>query len=266
MAEQDWAGKTTGGTPDGSPTLNLRAVTQQGGQSAASPCLGKCSDGGSWWIKPPVGGMTRALAAEWVVGRLGRLIGAPVCEVALVEIPQALLPCEFAPGKPLVAGTGCASRDIGGTPTEIRTALQHREDDDNRRRHAGVFAIVDWFYGHDLQWLVDTSDDWRLHSHDHGWYLPPNGQDWTVTELRATVGTPVHTLGDSAGLDATELDRLADAIDAVDDAVIVDVLRAIPTDWGIPPVDLDCLGWYLAERRSAVASRLRSIGQKGATA
>ena len=150
MAEQDWTGKTAGGAQS-PPSLILQAIIrQQARPSAASPFLGKCSDGATWWIKPPVAGMTKALVAEWVVGRMGRLIGAPVCEVALVDIPNALLPCEFAPGRSLVAGTGCASRDLAGTPTEIRTTLQHREDDDNGRRHAGVFAIVDWFYGSDF--------------------------------------------------------------------------------------------------------------------
>ncbi|MBB3750822.1 hypothetical protein FHT44_003317 [Mycolicibacterium sp. BK634] len=204
--------------------------------------------------------------AEWVVASLGSAIGAPVCETALVEIPDALLPCEFAPGCALVAGVGCASRDLGGTPLEIRDNLDHRSDDDNRRRHAGVFALVDWFYGDDLQWLLDTSDDWTIHSHDHGWYLPPAGPTWTPAGLRSTVGTPGQTIGDSAGLDLAELDRLANAIEAVSDAVIVDVLAAVPEGWGIPTDDLDCIGWYLAERRSAVASRLRSINDKEASA
>jgi hypothetical protein len=267
MLEHDWAGKTAGRTAQ-KASIALRAIIQQGGGSAASPFLGKCSDGGTWWVKPPVAGMTKALVAEWVVGRLGRAIGAPVCEVALVEIPPMLLPCEFAPGRPLVAGTGCGSRDLAGTPTEIHDALQHRADDDNSRRHAGVFAIVDWFHGDDLQWLLDTSDDWTLHSHDHGWYLPPGGSDWTPVDLRSTVGVPRQTLGDAAGLDPAELDRLATAIEAVTDDVIADVLGAVPADWAIPAAELDCLGWYLAERRSGVASRLRVISQtqKGATA
>jgi hypothetical protein len=97
IAEHDWTGRSAyqAGT---APTVSLRAILQQGGGSAASPFLGKCSDEGKWWIKPPVGGMTKALVAEWVVGQLGRAIGGPVCEVQLVEIPSTLLPCEFAPG------------------------------------------------------------------------------------------------------------------------------------------------------------------------
>lgn len=265
LAEQDWAGKTAPATPQPDPSLQLRAIVQPGGQSFASPFLGKCSDTRSWWIKPP-DGTSRSLVAEWVVGRLGILIGAPVCEVALVAIPSQLLPCEYAPGRTLVAGVGCASRDLAGTPTEIRRVLQHRTDDDNKRRHAGVFALVDWFFGGDLQWLLDVDDDWALHSHDHGWYLPPGGPDWTVDALRATVGDARHTLGDTTGLDSVELGRLADAIESVTEDVIADVLKAVPVDWGIPTSDLDCLGWYIAERRSSVAARLRSINGKAASA
>jgi hypothetical protein len=237
----------------------LLAPVQPGGQSAASPFLGKCSDNNNWWIKPPVAGMTKALVAEWTVGKLGGMIGAPVCEVALVDIPAQLLPYEYGPGKQLVAGTGCASRDLGGTPREVKTTLGHRDDDDNRCRHAGVFAIVDWFNGSDVQWLHDAADDWKLHSHDHGWYLPPSGPDWTVDQLRATVAIPQQPLGDPAGLDADELNRLASAIEAVTDDQIAEVLSAVPPQWGVAPGDLDCLKWYLAERRRPVASRLRSL-------
>jgi hypothetical protein len=237
----------------------LLAPVQPGGQSAASPFLGKCSDNNNWWIKPPVVGMKRALVAEWTAGKLGSVIGAPVCEVALVDIPAQLLPYEYGPGKQLVAGTGCASCDLGGTPHEVKTTLQYRDADDNGRRHAGVFAIVDWFYGNDVQWLHDTADDWTLHSHDHGWYLPPGGPDWTVDQLRATVATPQQPLGDPAGLDVDELNRLASAIDAVTDDQIVEVLSAVPPQWDVAPSDLECLAWYLAERRTSVAARLRSL-------
>lgn len=201
----------------------------------------------------------KALAAEWTVGRLGCAIGAPVCEVALVQIPTQLLPCEFAPGRSLVAGTGCASRDLTGTPKEVRGTLAHRDADDNRRRHAGVFAIVDWFNGSDVQWLHDAADDWALYSHDHGWYFPPSGPDWTVEQLQATVAAPQQPLGNPAGLDAAELDRLASAIEGVSNDIIANVLGAVPLEWGITPTDLDCLAWYLAERRIPVASRLRSL-------
>ena len=125
IAEQAWTGKSAY-RAQAAPMLSLRAILQPGGGSAAAPFLGKCSDECKWWIKPPVHGMTKALVAEWVVGQLGRAIGAPVCEVELVEIPSALLPCEFAPGRPLVAGIGCASRDLAGTPQELRM-LAHRE-------------------------------------------------------------------------------------------------------------------------------------------
>jgi hypothetical protein len=168
-------------------------------------------------------------------------------------------------GRPLVAGIGCASRDLAGTPQELRS-LAHREDDDNRRRHAGVFALVDWLYGDDVQWLYDTADDWMLYSHDHGWYLPPGGAEWTVEQLRATVSSPGASLGDTAGLDSNELLRLATAIEAVPDAAVAGVLSAVPPDWAVPSSDLDCLGWYIAERRSPVAARIRAINPAEATA
>ena len=265
MDEASWHGRVTPAVAV-SETIELRAILRTGGGTAASPFLGKCDDSANWWIKPPVPGMTKALVSEWVVGRLGHLIGAPVCQVALVRIPEALLPCEFSPGRPLVAGIGCGSRDLEGTPTEKKGQLEHRESDDNRRRHAGVYALVDWFFGNDLQWLHDVADDWTLYSHDHGWYLPPDGADWTTDQLRATADQACAPTGDAAGIDDGELTRLAGALDSLTPEQIAEVLRSVPAEWGATAEDLQCLGAFLEHRATHVAERLRNLGGMKVTA
>jgi hypothetical protein len=82
----------------------------------------------------------------------GALIDAPVCEVAVIEIPPELEGAEFRPGFALQPGLASGSRHVEGV-LEHRN-LVHLEDDDNRARHAGVFALYDWCWGADDQWFT----------------------------------------------------------------------------------------------------------------
>jgi hypothetical protein len=258
MDEQAWSGrvasrKTTVGD------LKVTACLRQGKASASSPFLALGSDGREWWVKPPEPALDKALVTEVVVGTLGGMIGAPVCETSPMEISNDLLPWEYQPGRPLQSGMGSATVNLPGTITEIRPNLDRRNDDDNRRRHAGVYCLVDWFFGADLQWLQQVDDEWRLYSHDHGWYLPPAGPSWTKDSLRSNVDTPAGIADDPAGLEKSELDRLARSLEAIDANVITNVLNAIPAGWPVSNDELECLGWFLLRRAPQVATRLRRL-------
>jgi len=256
--EADWTGLVRGRS-DPAGELRVVACLQQGRATASSPFLASGSDGHQWWVKPPQVQLKKALVTEYVVGRVGQLIGAPVCETAVIEIPTSLLPWEFRPGQQLPTGFGSATRDLPGVVTEIRGSLSHRGDDDNARRHGGVYALVDWCFGDDLQWLLHTSDQWTLYSHDHGWYLPPGGPDWSLASLRAAVDVAGPVPGTPTGLDKTHLDRLADGLEAVTREALQKIMMDVPISWPVAGAELECLGWYLEHRAPLVAARLRAL-------
>jgi hypothetical protein len=211
-------------------------------------------------VKPPQPELAKALVTEYVVGRVGQLIGAPVCDVALIEIPQALLPWEFKPGIQLPTGFGTATRDISSAVREIRGMLEHRSDDDNAKRHGGAYALVDWCFGSDLQWLLDAGDDWRLYSHDHGWYFPPSGADWSAEQLRATADHSQVIPGSTTGLDKAHLEQLAQNLLNITRPSLAKILIEVPASWSaVTDSDLECLGWYLEYRAPQVATRLRAL-------
>lgn len=258
VAESEWSGLIAG-RGDPSNELTVRACLQPGKLSASSPFLAEASDGKQWWVKPPQADLAKALITEYVVGRAGQLIGAPVCDITVIEIPPTLLPWEFKPGIQLPTGFGTATRDLSNAVREIRGTLEHRSDDDNARRHGGVYALVDWCYGDDLQWLLDAGDDWRLYSHDHGWYLPPGGADWTIDQLRATADQAKAIVGSAAGLDKAHLEQLAQNLQNVTRESLRKILIEIPVSWPVLDNELECLGWYLEHRAPMVASRLRAL-------
>ena len=169
------------------------------------------ADGGQrqWWVKP-LNNLQgeRVTVTEAIVGAVGQLIGgAPVCETAIATVPEAPRGWEFRQGSRLEPGLAHACRAVD-TAVEDRRLL-YRDRNDNRVRHAGVFALYDWCWGGDDQWLYSETDDKKLFSHDHGWYLPEVGNTWTQMALIARVDEPHALSWPTGGMDTDELTRLS---------------------------------------------------------
>jgi hypothetical protein len=210
------------------------------------------ASGGRWWVKPlnnPQG--AKVPIAELIVGLVGALISAPVCEFRVVEIPEELRGEEYRAGHKLEPGYASASRDLGG-------CLEHRgffnrDKDDNSSRLAGVFAIFDWCWGDDDQWLYVPTADYRVYSHDHGSYL---AGDWTVPELLSRVDRPHPQPRSAEGLSAEALMQYAMQLRSVSREEIAGILRSVPSEWPVTSTELEAVGWFLERRTGPVASRL----------
>lgn len=203
-------------------------------------------------------GLEATLAAELVVAGVGRLIGAPVVRTVVIEIPSALAGHEPRPGTPIRAGLAHGSAALERADEMGRPALYARDQDDNRARHAGVYALYDWCYGSDQQWLYDIDDDRRLYSHDHGLYLP---WGWWIdgSALAAAVDDP-HPLPDPAtGLSRTAGEEVAARLEALTRLEVAGVLNQVPAAWPVTDEVLETLGWFLERRAPGVAARLRSL-------
>jgi hypothetical protein len=244
-------------------------VAEEAGVSATAP-LGKSASGSSgsfqvladdeqrYWCKVinnPQG--PRVLANEQIVGRLGKLIGAPVCEVELVYIPADLAGWEFRPGLPLIEGWAHGSLAL--EPVTETRSLEDRAQDDNARRHGGICALYDWMGGSDAQWLI-RGPEREYYSHDHGHYFP-GGPTWTIASLHALRDVPIQVATPNSGLDADELRRLADAVEAVSAEEIQGCIAKVPAAWPPSDAELDELVTYLAHRTAPVAERLRATAE-----
>nr|WP_109774845.1 HipA family kinase [Quadrisphaera granulorum] len=211
-----------------------------------------------WWVKHETRTSGKSLVNELVVGRLGKLIGAPVCDVALIDLASNLLPYELRSGELVRAGTCVASRHLGDALVEVRPPVPHRTDDDNRRRHAGLLALVDWCFGRDVQHLQDAGQDFATTSHDHGQYFPL-GPGWDPAALSSAVHTPVVIADDPTGLDIDELHRLAHALRAVERRTIHEVLLEVPPSWPVTDSELRRPGQFLEVRAAEVAVRIELL-------
>lgn len=215
------------------------------------------SEQAQWWVKP-LNNLQgeRVTVTEAIVGAVGQMIGAPVCETVVVTLPEALRGWEFRPGHGLEPGLAHACKAVEGAVEDRQ--LRFRERDDNRARHAGVFALYDWCWGGDEQWLYCETADKKLFSHDHGWYLPEVGETWTEDRLVARVDEPHPLPAPADGMDTAELTRLASRLRGLCPGELARSLQGIPRTWPVTDTELEAVGWFLHRRAEPVAVRLES--------
>ena len=263
-ARDDWVAELRPRT-DLTPGPTLQLVLQPAGTSWASPVLGSCSDGQQYFIKTMEGCPRNpglALTTEFIVGRVGRLIGAPVCENAIVRIPDDL-DGEVVGSLTLRAGIAHGSVLIPDALL-VRRTLTHRYSDDNPRRHVGIIALDDLCCGSDRQWLTVKSSEHSYYSHDHGMFFPPSGHaDWSVHEMLEMAHEKWPSGQRPEGLDPAEVAAMAARISAVRVDELLTILNAVPHSWGCTDLQLGTVGWFLWRRLPAVAKRLLDLKVKG---
>lgn len=197
----------------------------------------------------------RIPVTEQIVARLGSRIGAPACEARLVDLTN-IAGWEFRPGAGRVVEPDWAHGSLAVEPALETRALDHRGDDDNRRRHCGIYALCDWLAGGDLQWLYSVDEDNAYYSHDHGLFL--TGPNWTAETLEAARTTSFALSQPADRLDPDELERLAGALEKLAREDIEAELSKLPSEWPVTDEELDAVADFAYSRRGAVAGRLRS--------
>lgn len=198
-----------------------------------------------------------SVAIEYVVSKVGQLIGAPVCEGGLIRIPRELAGWPLGTGR-LEAGLAHASLALPRA-VEHRHALVSRTRDDNRRRQAGVHALWDWCFGSDPQWLYDLDNDESIYSHDHGLYLPSNDGCWKRQHLIQCADEPNELPDTPHGLSEEAVEEVSTALEKISRDALVNILCGVPASWPVDNDDLEALGWFLEYRAPAVAGRIRTL-------
>lgn len=217
------------------------------------------SDGEQWWVKPLNNNQgERVAVTEAVVGAAGALVGAPVCDSAIVFLPPEIEGWEFRRGTGIRSGYAHASRAVDSAVE--RRSLLYRDHDDNARRHVGVFAIYDWCWGGDDQWLYAETEDRMLYSHDHGWYLPETGPTWSIDALISRVREAHVASWPPTGLDPEVIAACAECLRTLLYDDLLSALSGIPDSWPVRDLELERVGWFLESRAPEVADRLESIG------
>ena len=252
VGRQAWGGLLTGRRPaEGSvAALMLQQILPGKARGSSSTFKALDTNGTPWWVKALDHNPDKRVVTETIVGAAGSLIGAPVCHTARVRIPAAT--SQWARGQltPRLAHGSCNVADA----IEDRSLL-HVRDDDNRKRHVGVFALYDWCWGNDPQWLYAINDNNKTYSHDHGHYLP-NGPYWDTSSLSNNVFKARVLPGSYAHLDTHQIRRIKSRLQSVTRQQLVAILSLVPREWPVTDSELESLGWFLEQRAPLAAARL----------
>ena len=259
---EEWSQKVRNRT-DSFNGLSVTGMMGGAGASWSSPFRVVASDGRQYFVKSREAcpaGQENSLVIENVVASAGRLIGAPVCETSLIRIPEEFRGYELKSGVTLSPGLAHASLALEHADEADRPALGSRGRDDNNRRHVGVYALYNWCFGDDAQWLYDLDNDRTIHSHDHGLYLPPPGtgtfdKDSLVNNVNVSKLLPDPT----SGLMPSAIEETINALRRVDRGSLVSILSGVPASWPVSDELLETLGWFLENRIELVVEMLESL-------
>lgn len=239
------------------PDVTIDHIIKRSPDGGSGTFLAADTEGNQWWVKPqnnPQGG--KVIVSELVVSRAGELIGAPVCRVAVAEIPDGLAGWEFRSGRRIEAGLAPASMNV--PDVTLSRSLEARDRDDNRWRHAGILALYDWCWGEDDQWLYAESNDREIHSHDHGHFFP-SGPRWTIDTLNGVIGDAHQPRYALDGLQPAHLGQLAKDLESIERETLAQIMNAVPAEWPAIDEELVGLGNFLEIRAPHVAARLRTL-------
>lgn len=254
----DWVGLVAAASARARPHV-VAQRHDRGLTSASRPQLFQCDDGNLYAVKfrNNQHGDGRAIFTEQVVGLLGRLIGAPVPEVRLVNVTAELLASLSIDlgGQPAAAGIHHGSRWAYGYSD--RDALI-RYPDQNRFRFAALHILYSWLHcTGDHQAIFCNAEPHDVLSVDHSCFLP-DSFGWSAPTLRARkdlveLDANFAPLGLSDDEHGEVLDRLA----AVTAEAIADVAATPPDDWGVYQPDKVAFAEYVACRRTRLLAKFR---------
>lgn len=247
--------------PSVSPLARVRLVAPLATtESGSGTFLGLASDGRQYWVKSPENPQgNRTLATEVVVQGVGALLGAPVVETVLVDIPAGMS-WAYTKQDRLHGGVGHGSLNVGSSVQTDEWDVYPARDH-NRQRQARLLALWDLCMGGDPQWLHSVLDDYSIWSFDHGFWLGGEG-DWDEASLKRSVSSRWDHDLEPGLASATALRAVAAEIEGLDRAALTDVVSRVPIEWGISQREREVLVDVLYLRAEGVAERLSAAAAR----
>src|SRR5262245_3363563 len=223
--------------PEGGAEAPIRAHTYLGNFPTFSrPVILSCDDGRVYVVKarqPNRPDMMRAMISERVIGGLANKVGAPVPDVALIDVPNEL--CAAQPEMShILPGIAHGSQHIANATD--RASIDHYDVLANRRRFSLLALLYGWAQAGDHQFIYDKAAPHNVYSVDHGHFFP-GGPNWSAATLTAAV-LPAEADAQLIGtctLTPDELRSAAEHFNAMNAAAISQTVANVPAEWGLTP-------------------------------
>ena len=222
---------------------SMRAVRLAYPRNASRPVLVSCDDGREWIIKG--GQLGKTPFNEQMIASLAALVAAPVPETGLVYVPPVVVRLEpqmahFSPG--LAHG----SVRIDNCTEERALPYQNAE---NRARYAALSLLYSWTDSADEQVLYRQDPlPVLVYSHDHGYFLPPPGPEWTVDTLKAGKPPVKKPFFNFCGLSPGDYREPIQRIAALQKTDIASAVCRAPAEWVVSEDERCAVAGYLWAR------------------
>jgi len=210
------------------------------------PVLFECNDRNLYVVKGREN--RRALMNEYMVGRLGAAMGAPVPSVQIVHIAQELISDE-PEIQHMESGLAHGSAYIKDTIDKY-SDLHYGNQRENRPRFAGLSILFGLVYARDVQLIYSKSKPNIVYSIDHAEFFPGWVDDWNPKFLRdAEPAAPYHRIRIMIGLTSQELTRAMDQLAEITNHDIAEAVAGCVDEWGVSDLDRLERAEYIASRR-----------------
>jgi hypothetical protein len=216
-------------------------------QGSSGGVLLACSDGEEYVVKGHHLG--RVVVNEQVVGHLGKIIGAPVGDVRIVEVPRELIAIngEMSHMQP---GVSHGSLSLLPEVVEDRQGIAHYDLPANRLRFALLAVLYGWVQSSDEQYFYRKSPPHLVYSFDHGHFFC-GGPGWTLEQLsHAGRAQPCASIMSTCAISSDELTEALKALDAVTAPLMAEAVSAPPEPWSITFDERIAVAQYLHNRRA----------------
>ncbi len=193
----------------------------------------------------------RAMVNDHVVARLGAQLGAPVPEVAIVDVPNELVAGQ-AEMRHMQPGLAHGSRRLDGVSE--RAAINHVRIDGNRPRFTRLAVLYGWIHAGDHRFVYKKTEPQLVYSVDHGHFFP-NGPIWSIGSLAQAPAAQVDaTITQACGLTRQEIEDAVRRLANISNQTIAEVVAGPPDEWGLSLDERVALFSYLLRRRDELVA------------
>lgn len=214
---------------------------------ASGAILLTCDDGRDYAVKCLQAG--RVLCNEQIVGVLGMAIGAPVGQVAYVDVPAELVSLH-PDARHATAGVSHGSLFLSGCSD--RAEEGNTDLVENRARFALLAVLYGWVHAGDHQFIYRHAPPPLVYSVDHGHFFV-NGPEWREEHLRAAPPPqPDARIVQRCVLTRDELQVALAALHSIDLDSLVRAVAAPLDHWGLSMSERVQLAEYLSARRATM--------------
>lgn len=208
------------------------------------PILCVCQDDRTYWCKNFSENSPELQVNEIVSAEVGKALGAPVRDWAVVDVPDALK------GRPV--GMGRLGRlpmfgSLELPQASFRYEVSWIKRDGNPRRIPLLVALWYLCNAEDIQLLYDASADHTIWSIDHGcWFGSHEGPRGLFMPSTLAGRTQPPSIG--KGTDPAGWDHAREAVEALDASVLLHIAGMIPSEWGVDPSEVHDMTNYVLDR------------------